>query len=202
MFVYCGNNPVSREDEGGELWNFVIGGVVGALVGGVTAAMSSYVATGAVDLGSVALGVATGTIGGLIGASGMPALGQAVASGLLSAANNVGNALITGNEIVLEDVAIDFAIGAASSAIGSLATRKLANAAKSTISKGINRVISGLDRLNSGSRYWKGAVKRGIEIISKGVTQLNFAQGAASVIGSETAGVLSLTKTIISIQSY
>ena len=199
MFAYCGNNPVSRKDDGGEFWNFVVGGVIGALVGGVSAAVSSYVTTGAVDWGSVALGVATGTIGGLIGASGMPALGQAVASGLLSAVNNVGNALITGNEIEVADVAIDFAIGAASSLIGSLATKKLASAAKSTISKGINRVVSGLARLDSGSRYWKGAVKRGIETISKGVAQLNFAQGAASVIGSEVAGILSLTKTIVSI---
>jgi RHS repeat-associated protein len=30
MFAYCGNNPVSRNDEGGEFWHVVIGAVLGA----------------------------------------------------------------------------------------------------------------------------------------------------------------------------
>ena len=42
MFAYCGNNPVSREDDGGEFWNFVIGAAVGGLVGGVVSAVTSY----------------------------------------------------------------------------------------------------------------------------------------------------------------
>jgi hypothetical protein len=29
MFAYCGNNPVSRADDGGECWHVVIGAVVG-----------------------------------------------------------------------------------------------------------------------------------------------------------------------------
>ena len=29
MFAYCGNNPVSREDDGGECWNIVIGAIAG-----------------------------------------------------------------------------------------------------------------------------------------------------------------------------
>lgn len=33
MFAYCGNNPVIREDKGGEFWNIVIGAAVGAVVG-------------------------------------------------------------------------------------------------------------------------------------------------------------------------
>ena len=33
MFAYCGNNPVSRKDEGGEFWNVVVGAAVGAFMG-------------------------------------------------------------------------------------------------------------------------------------------------------------------------
>jgi len=29
MFAYCGNNPVAREDDGGEFWNIVAGAIVG-----------------------------------------------------------------------------------------------------------------------------------------------------------------------------
>ena len=29
MFAYCGNNPVSREDDGGEFWHIVAGALVG-----------------------------------------------------------------------------------------------------------------------------------------------------------------------------
>ena len=32
MFAYCGNNPVSRADDGGEWWNVVAGAVIGAAV--------------------------------------------------------------------------------------------------------------------------------------------------------------------------
>ena len=94
-------------------------------------------------------------------------------------------------------MAIDATIGAVSSAVGSIATKKAASAAKNTIAKGIRRVISGKNRYDSGSRYWKGAMKRGMEIISQGVADLNFAQGTASVIGSETAGIASTIKMLI-----
>ena len=30
LFAYCDNDPVNRKDEGGQLWNFIVGAVVGA----------------------------------------------------------------------------------------------------------------------------------------------------------------------------
>ena len=41
MFAYCGNNPVSREDDGGEFWNFVVGAVVGAVIATVSTAVDA-----------------------------------------------------------------------------------------------------------------------------------------------------------------
>ena len=38
MFAYCGNNPVMRADDGGEIWHIVVGAVVGgatSAIGGV-----------------------------------------------------------------------------------------------------------------------------------------------------------------------
>lgn len=41
MFAYCGNNPVSRNDETGDFWNFIVGAVVGAVVSAVTTAVDA-----------------------------------------------------------------------------------------------------------------------------------------------------------------
>ena len=30
LFAYCGNNPITRADDGGEFWNLVVGAIVGA----------------------------------------------------------------------------------------------------------------------------------------------------------------------------
>jgi hypothetical protein len=30
LYAYCDNNPISRADKGGEIWNFVIGAAIGA----------------------------------------------------------------------------------------------------------------------------------------------------------------------------
>ena len=188
MFAYCGNNPVSRTDAGGELWNFVIGGVVGGIIGGLTAA-----ATGG-DLADVLLGAATGALGGVIGASGLCAIGQVAASAALSAIGNIGSAVIHERPIDPLDVLIDAGIGAAGSLVGSLMTQKAANSAKGIIKKGINRIVSGKARYDAGSRYWKGAIKRGLSMLSEGVFKLNVAQGTASVIGSATTGGVMVVK--------
>ena len=34
LYAYCGNNPVSRSDDGGEAWNIAIGVAIGAIAGG------------------------------------------------------------------------------------------------------------------------------------------------------------------------
>ena len=49
LFAYCDNDPVNRKDDGGELWNIVIGAAVGGLVGGAISALSQYKSTGRVD---------------------------------------------------------------------------------------------------------------------------------------------------------
>ena len=37
LYAYCDNNPVMRIDDGGEFWNYVIGGAIGAIAGGMSA---------------------------------------------------------------------------------------------------------------------------------------------------------------------
>lgn len=197
LFAYCDNNPVVREDKDGQFWNFVIGATVGALVGGVSAAISSYKSTGSISWGSVAIGAASGAIGGLVGASGIGMVGQAAISGVTSALSNVGNSLIRGEKINWTDVAIDATIGAGTSLIGSVLTSKASNAATNTVKKGIDKIVTGKTNYDNGSRYWKGAVKKGFRIMREGLYQLNVARGKSSVIGSISGGVLSIGKALL-----
>ena len=201
LFAYCQNNPVSTDDENGEWLNIVIGAFVGAVVGGVSAAISSYKSTGEVNLGSVVIGAVAGAVGGAISATGMPAAGQAIACGLVSAGANFANQTIVEGKKLSEvdylDVIVDGVISAGCSAIGSAVTRKASEAAKNVINKGVKRVVSGLNRYNAGSRFYKGALKRGVTLIQRGVYSLHYAQGKASVIGSVSNFVASTIKTII-----
>jgi hypothetical protein len=65
MFAYCINNPVNMEDQDGNIASWIIGGGIGALVGGSIGAYKSYKTYGKVKLSYVLSGVA---IGGLTGA--------------------------------------------------------------------------------------------------------------------------------------
>ena len=42
LFAYCDDNPVNRRDDGGDLWEYVVGKmIVGTVVGGLTGGISS-----------------------------------------------------------------------------------------------------------------------------------------------------------------
>ena len=82
MFAYCGNNPVSRNDEGGEFWHIVIGAVVGATIGVVTSAI------GGGDLTDCIIGGLAGAAGGALAATGAGVVWQALGSAAISMASN------------------------------------------------------------------------------------------------------------------
>ena len=195
MFAYCENNPVMRTDPNGEWAQLVVGAAVGAVVGGISAAVSSYKSTGQVNVGVVLLGAGTGAIGGLIGATGMSMYLQAAISGVLNATNNVGTSYIQGEKVDFADLAIDTAIGSASSFLGSKMVEKAAVQAGKQITRGIGKIARGIAKRNAGNRYWKGATKRGLQLFSSGVKKMHTAQGRASVIGSSVGGALSIFKS-------
>lgn len=60
MFAYCNNNPVNRQDEQGTLFNVIAGGVIGAIFGGVSAAINGEnVLFGALIGGMTGMAIAT-----------------------------------------------------------------------------------------------------------------------------------------------
>ena len=72
MYAYCGNNPVSRKDDGGEFWNIAAGAVIGGALS-VTIQIVANLATGEKWSSGVLMAAVTGAgaIGGLIGGDGM-----------------------------------------------------------------------------------------------------------------------------------
>ena len=83
MFAYCGNNPVSRADEGGEFWNVVAGAVIGAAISAVTQIVTNVVTCQDWYAG-VGLAAAAGAISGGLAASGIPIGGQIIGNAIIS----------------------------------------------------------------------------------------------------------------------
>ena len=198
FFAYCDNNPVVRVDDGGYLWNFIIGGVFGAAVSAASTAISSYMDKGTVDIKATLLSGAIGALGGVIGASGLCTVAQVVTSSVLSAANNVSTQLLSNggdfSKVDWVDVAVDSTIGAISSGISYGATKKAVDCAQNTIIKGINKIVKGKETLVQTGKYGKGAIKRGLSVLREGIKNLNTAQGKSSVIGSFVGNVVSTAK--------
>ena len=197
MFAYCKNDPVNRSDPSGEWAQLVVGTIVGAVIGGASAAFSSWKESGSVDFKSVLLGAGIGAVNGLIGASGLRMFTQAVTSGVLSGASSIASNLMNGEDVDWINAGIDAGIGIISSVIGSVSTAKAAQTAKNTIERGISKIESGLAKRNAGSRYWKGAVKKGVNLFRTGVQIRNAARGRASVNSSISGGIMSIAKSII-----
>lgn len=130
MFAYCGNNPVSREDDGGEFWNVVAGAVFGAAISVATQIVTNVV-TGNDWSSGVGMAILTGAISGGLAASGVPIGGQIIGNALISGFSEVVNQY----EQYKEDeesfnlgqaagaVILSTALGAAAGAIGGSGAR-------------------------------------------------------------------------------
>ena len=86
MFAYCGNNPVSRNDEDGEFWNIIGGAIVGALVGVASQAISNLIDGNPIGDG-LAKAAVTGAVGGALTAA-FPGANTLISAGM-SAAESV-----------------------------------------------------------------------------------------------------------------
>ena len=122
--TYCGNNPVTRADDGGQFWNFVVGAVVGAVVSAVTTAIDAVQEGGLSALADgetwakISVSAATGAVGGVVAASGV-GLGAAVAWGAGTAAvESIGHQVIDTGSVDVSKLLVDTAEGAIGGLIG------------------------------------------------------------------------------------
>ena len=117
LFAYCDNNPVTRKDDGGLFWHLVIGATIGAIIGGITTAISGGDAT------DILISVVAGAAGGLLAASGAGVVAEAFGSAAISMVSNATqqvNSMSKGEQESFDtaDMLFDGAIGFACGALG------------------------------------------------------------------------------------
>ena len=101
LYSYCGNNPVSRFDDGGDVWNILAGAAIGAVVGVVSQMVTNTITGKPLQNGLVKAAV-TGAIGGGLtaafpGASTLINIGVSVADSIytdISAGENAATVVV------------------------------------------------------------------------------------------------------------
>lgn len=195
MFAYCGNNPVTREDKGGEAWNIVIGAVVGAVIGGAVAAVTSYKQNGKIDWTSVAINAVVGGVCGAVAATGMNMFVQAGISAFASGTGNLfDQAQSKGwNGINGWDVAVSTALGFGTAWLGTGAGKiiggKWAKEASRLTNLGRDKLLTGFLRQSVGQSH-SSLIRQGYRYIAQAVRPTNIYQGVSSVAGSFISGAV------------
>ena len=124
LYAYCDNNPVSRFDQNGEIWNWVAGAVIGAVAGAALSVVSQAVSGNSINWRSVAASAAAGTVTGLLmatpGAQGVAlTVGQTMAWGAFSSdAGYVTYNAINGTKSTWKGLTYSMAFGALSAGFG------------------------------------------------------------------------------------
>ncbi len=194
LFAYCDNKPVMREDNGGECWNFVVGGIVGGVVGGIVAAVDSYKSTGKVDVFKTIVGVAGGAASGVVAASGLGWVAQAGISAVSDVANQgydiAKSDSLTYRDFSIKQTAMEAINGGITSAIGSglgaltgKYITKTKGIADTLYDNYLNKQFSAGVRQSIG-RSSSALIRQGQKYLSQAIRYDNITQGVSSVIGS------------------
>ncbi len=115
MFAYCGSNPVSRKDDGGEFWNIVIGAVIGGVVSGLVSIATQAIENNGFDninWGRVGVAAASGAVSGAFAATGIPVGGQIAINAAIGTLSSVADTYADkGKNATLVDYASNAATG-------------------------------------------------------------------------------------------
>ena len=112
LLSYCDNNPITRVDDSGDFWHFVIGAAVGALWSGATQAFCNLI-EGKNWASGLGVALLAGAASGALTASGVGVIGSAIGSGMISAGSSLVSQLSDGGveNVDLGEVLLDGAIG-------------------------------------------------------------------------------------------
>ena len=156
LFAYCDNNPVMRKDDGGQIWNIIIGAAVGGLIGGIIYSVTQCGTTGDFSLGRFAVAVGAGAVSGALAATGIGIIGQiacngtigAVSSGLDNAFDKTADHDFSG---YAEAVASGAVLGVVSGALGGpgSGTKNM-----TTMGKGLLNSIKSGKPFKNAVKYW------------------------------------------------
>lgn len=191
LFVYCGNNPIARSDNGGKLWNYIIGAVVGGVVSAVTTAVQSYKQTGEVNWHSTIIAGVVGAVGGAVAASGLNCLAQA---GITMAATATGDILTqavdaytTGAKYnpmrTIHNTLLAGGCSILGSGLGSLASYGQTSLGAELLEKGAEKAGQAFFRSNLGLSSSK-LVQQSEKLLRQGNILTNIGRGISSVTGT------------------
>jgi hypothetical protein len=122
MFAYCGNNPVARADEGGNVWHILVGAAVGVV--------TQYIADVAINMiegksfsealkpTSTLTDYGSAALSGALAASGVGLGVSIAANAALGGATYLANCDIKDEKANFVDFGLSMGIGAISGAIG------------------------------------------------------------------------------------
>ena len=139
-FAYCDNNPVGREDVGGEFWHIVAGAAVGGVLNSIDTTsdlVSAYRNGGDVKKAWLHLGVSF-TTGAVSGGLAMTGVGAAASVAINAASSGIGAGLdqwIDGQKLSVKKVAFAAIEGGVTGASKGSGTKKAMKAGKDTIRK-------------------------------------------------------------------
>ena len=191
MFAYCGNNPVSRADDGGEFWNIVIGAAVGAIVSAVITAIDTYTNTGSIDWGKVGISAAVGAVSGGVAATGLGMFAQAAITASTAFVGDVATQRFCENKswskINYTKAAHNGAVAGCTSFIGSLlggiTSASHTITGNSLLSAGKDKLLTGYVRQSVGQSHTK-LIEQGTKLVAAGTKYINTGRGISSITGT------------------
>ena len=163
--------------------------MVGGVISGVMAGISSYKATGKVDWGSVAINAASGAASGLVAATGLGPLVQGGISAAISGVTSVAEQWHSKgfNNIDMKEVALSAGNGGLTSLVGSavgfVVSFKPKKLGTQAIKAGRNKLMTSVSRRGVGQSH-SAYRRQGYKLMAKGKKYLNTARGISSTIGS------------------
>ena len=188
MYAYCGNNPVSRKDDGGEFWNIVIGAVVGGVVSGLVSIATQAIENKSFDninWGSVGVAATSGAISGAFAATGIPVSGQTIINAAIGTASSIADTyVVKGSSATAADyissAATGFVLGAAGGYLGGngsgtkhlsksagLLFKKVGTAVGDVFENGIK--ATGKSIVKAGKYYYSQVAKQSIQCGKKAI---------------------------------
>lgn len=89
MFSYCGNNPVSRADDGGEFWHIAAGALIGAAVSFTSSVIGDVMSGEKIDWAGAGISAAFGAASGALAATGFGTVVQVAGGAALAGGENI-----------------------------------------------------------------------------------------------------------------
>ena len=122
MFSYCGNNPVSRADVGGEFWHIVVGAIVGVATQYISDVASNLAEgksfTESLKPKSTLADYGAAALSGALAATGIGTGASVVANAAIGGATYLVNCKIEGEDANFLDFTLATGVGAVSGMIG------------------------------------------------------------------------------------